>query len=255
MTMHIGPKVDPSYRVACSTFLQRNLLRFADTAKQVDRPVQNEIEWSRDARAKIPLPPVLEVVAPEGPKLGSPRGNLEPVMRNEEEIVRVFRHIIKGFFDRGVPTENVAEYFWWERRYVQKRVASAFEFDYRVFVLFDLFLQGSDGTNVGLTVHSVSNRVRSGESIGYVSLTLSTVATCGLRNPTRRRKGLVEESRLDDGGTRQSQALRANRVVSGMHDLVPSSALHPSKFLYSRDMMSPYYHLRVRSPRPEPCPG
>ena len=118
--MHIGPKVDPSYRVACSTFLQRNLLRFADTAEHVDQPVQNEIEWSRDARAKIPFLSVLEVVAPEGPKPGSPRGDLEPVMTNEEEIARVFRHVIKGFLGRDVPTENVAEYLGWERRYVQE---------------------------------------------------------------------------------------------------------------------------------------
>ena len=68
-------------------------------------------------------------------------------------------------------------------------------------MLFDLFLQGSDGTNVGLTVHSVSDRVRSKKK---VSVHIPYVATCGLGNLTRSRKELVEKSRLGDGGTRRS---------------------------------------------------
>lgn len=46
--------MDPSCGIACGTFLERSLLGFADFAKRVRDPVQNQIERDRDTRAETP---------------------------------------------------------------------------------------------------------------------------------------------------------------------------------------------------------
>ena len=54
------------------------------------------------------------------------------------------------------------------------------------------------------------------------SLTLRTVAACGLGNPTGRQRELAEESRPDGGGTRESR-VSADRLVS-LSELRPPSS-------------------------------
>ena len=48
--------------------------------------VQDQVEWNSPGTT-APSGPVLQGVAPETPNLRSPRGDLEPVMANEEEVV------------------------------------------------------------------------------------------------------------------------------------------------------------------------
>ena len=48
--------------------------------------VQDQVEWS-SPRTMGPSSPILRSTSPETPKVRSPRGDLEPVMANEEEVV------------------------------------------------------------------------------------------------------------------------------------------------------------------------
>jgi len=105
--------------------------------------------------------PMVQSVSPETPKFWGSRSDLEPVVTNEEEIIRA---LLKPF---GEPTihmahlpdkpisEYVPQYFG---RYaggdVQQRVSGAFELDYVPFALFNLFLQDSYRVDVGLATHT-----------------------------------------------------------------------------------------------------
>ena len=77
-------------------------------------------------------------------------------MANEEEVVRSLVQSPEVTLEGDVPAENIAEYFGWELRNVQKRVPGAFEFDRGALVLRipDLLLQSTYGMNIGLAVHS-----------------------------------------------------------------------------------------------------
>ena len=98
--------------------------------------------------------PILYRVAPEAPKLRSTRRDLEPVMANEEEVVRVLRQPAKVSIRNNVPSEDVPKDLGWEEsRNVQQRVSGAFEMDYGLLVFFDLLIQRSYGIEVDLPVH------------------------------------------------------------------------------------------------------
>ena len=81
-------------------------------------------------------------------------------MANKQEVVRSFFQLAKVVLEGDVPPEDIAEYFGWELVDVQQRVPSAFEFDYDLLMLLDLFLQSVDGFDVDLCTGTVSDRVR-----------------------------------------------------------------------------------------------
>ena len=104
-----------------------------------------------------PMCPVLYRVAPGAPKLRCTRGDLEPVGANEDEVVRALRRPAKVSIWNDVPTENFPEYLWREEsRYVQQRVALAFESDYGPLMFFNLPFQRSYGIEVDFSVHCYS---------------------------------------------------------------------------------------------------
>jgi hypothetical protein len=53
-------------------------------------PVQHEIDGSGSGTF-VPSRPLFQRVAPETPKLWSVRGDLEPMVTNEEEIISTLR--------------------------------------------------------------------------------------------------------------------------------------------------------------------
>jgi hypothetical protein len=123
--------------------------------------IQYQVEWS-GPRTAIPSRPVLEGVAPETPKLWGARGDLGPVMANEEEVMGSLLQPAKFTLEGDIPTENIAKYFGWELGNVQQRVPSAFELDQGPLMLSDLFIQNQYGFDVDLAATlPVSNWIRS----------------------------------------------------------------------------------------------
>jgi len=100
---------------------------------------QYQVEGSGSGM-RIPPRPVLEVVTPEAPKLRSTRGDLEPVMANEQEVVGFFLQPVKVVLQGDVPTEYLAKDFGGELENVQQRVPSAFELDKDLLVLSNLLV-------------------------------------------------------------------------------------------------------------------
>ena len=98
----------------------------------------------------MPFRPILQIVAPATPNLGGTRGDLEPMMADEEEVIGSLLDPVEDSLGGDDPTENIPEYFGRKRGYVQQRVPSAFELDYSPLVLCDLLLQSPYGPDVDL---------------------------------------------------------------------------------------------------------
>jgi len=74
------------------------------------------------------------------------RGNLVPVVANEEEVVRALQQPAKVSIRNDVLMENVSKYLGWEESlHVQQRVSDAFKLDYGPLVFLDLLVQFPDG--------------------------------------------------------------------------------------------------------------
>ena len=116
--------------------------------------VQNQVE-RRGPRTIMPPRPILRVVSPEAPNLWGAQGDLGPVVANEEEVVRFFLQPVKVTLEGDVPTEDTAEYFGWEFRNVQQRVANAFEPGEGDLVLSYLLLHGQYGFGIDLALQPV----------------------------------------------------------------------------------------------------
>ena len=101
---------------------------------------QDQVERS-GPRTMMPPRPVFEGVTPETPKLWGTRGDLEPMMTNEEKVVRFFLQPVKIIPEGDIPKENLAKHFGWELENVQQRVSSAFEICDDRLMLSDLFVQ------------------------------------------------------------------------------------------------------------------
>jgi len=108
----------------------------------------------------MPVCPIPYRIAPKVPKLRGTRGNLKPVVANEEEVIRALRQPAEVSTRNGVPTENASQYLGWEEsRHVQQRVPGAFELDYDPLVslvFFDLLFQREYGIEVDLPIHCCS---------------------------------------------------------------------------------------------------
>jgi hypothetical protein len=109
--------------------------------------------------------PILNRISPETPKPRGGRGDLEPMVADEEEVVRGLRQPAKVSIRNDVPSENGSKYLGREEsRHVQQGVSSAFEFDDGPLVFLNLLFQRPDGIEVDLPVHRCSgNRVRVGK--------------------------------------------------------------------------------------------
>ena len=136
-----------SYGVPRGTILECILQGFVEIVPFEPRSVlseppsvEYEIEWGRLV-SKVSLRPILQVITPETSNLWGARGDLEPVMANQEEVVRSLLQPFKGCLAGDTPTENFPEYFGWKSGHVQKRVPSAFEFNDCHLVPLDLLLQ------------------------------------------------------------------------------------------------------------------
>ena len=99
--------------------------------------------------------PVFEGVAPETPKLWIARGDFEPVMKNEQEVVRSRLQPAEITFEDDVPTENISKYFGGKLENVQQRVPSAFELGQVPFLLSDPLVQSPGGIDVNLATKPV----------------------------------------------------------------------------------------------------
>ena len=93
----------------------------------ISRLIQYQVERSSSG-TRIPSP-VLEGVAAKTPKFWSTRGDLKPVVTNEQEVVGSFLQPAKVTLGDDIPTENFAKDFGWELGNVQQRVSRTFEFD------------------------------------------------------------------------------------------------------------------------------
>ena len=79
--------------------------------------LEHQVEWS-GPRAMAESSPILRGVTPETPNFRSPRGDLEPMMANEEEVVRSLIQLVKAALEGDVPMKNIAEDFRWELGHV-----------------------------------------------------------------------------------------------------------------------------------------
>ena len=142
--------MNPSYGVPRGTILECISQAFVETVPSEPRSVEAalskspsaeyEIEWGR-LMLKVPSCPIFQVITPETPNLWGARGDLEPVMAHQEEVVRSLLQPSKICLAGDIPTENFPEYFGRKSGHVQKRVPSAFEFDDCHLVPPDLLLQ------------------------------------------------------------------------------------------------------------------
>ena len=107
---------------------------------------------------KVSFRPISQVIAPKTPQLWGARGDLEPVVADEQEIVRSLFRSSEICLEGGVPAEDVPEYFRWKSGHVQQRVTSTFEFDDCRLVLLDLLLQRSYRFDVGFAAWTGSVR-------------------------------------------------------------------------------------------------
>lgn len=95
------------------------------------------------------FPPFHQGVSPETPKLRSARSDLEPMVANEEEVVRVRMEAIEvrigryphaPALDEDVGKDAFKDFGRHAHGYVQQRIPGAFELDYVTLALFYLFL-------------------------------------------------------------------------------------------------------------------
>ena len=118
--------MDPPYAISSSAILECALEGVVEGSFCGTYPVKHQIErnnWT----TTMSLLPILQIVAPTAPKLGSARGDLVPMVTYEKEVVRSLLQTAKGRLEDDIPMENVPRYFGWERGYVQQRVSNAFE--------------------------------------------------------------------------------------------------------------------------------
>ena len=109
----------------------------------------------------VPFLPVLQSVAAVGPKLRSVGCDLEPMMANEEEVVRTLGKPIE--MQLGVriwawpnedPGKDISKDFWRDTGDVQQRVSSAFELDDVSVAVLYLPLQDSYRLCIDLQAHA-----------------------------------------------------------------------------------------------------
>ena len=102
-----------SYKIACSTFPERVPQVFIENSILVVPPVQDEVE-SRGSRTEVPFFPVFQTVTPGIPQFWGVKCDLEPVVTNEEEVVRALWYLGKvGVTDpRDAEIKDVPEDFW-----------------------------------------------------------------------------------------------------------------------------------------------
>jgi hypothetical protein len=60
--------------------------------------------------ASVPTCPIFNRIASEAPKLRGARGDLKPMVADEEEVVRSRRQPVKVSTRNDVPTENTPKY-------------------------------------------------------------------------------------------------------------------------------------------------
>jgi len=84
-----------------------------------------------------------------------PRGDLESVMANKQEVIRSLLQPIKVSLNGDVPTENIPEDFGQESGHVQQRVSSAFELYDGCLLLLDLLPQTLYGFDIDLAAQPV----------------------------------------------------------------------------------------------------
>jgi hypothetical protein len=104
--------------------------------------------------------PILESTPPETPNFWSARGHLEPVMANEQEVVRSFLQLVEVAREHDIPLKDVAEHFGRELVNVQQRVPSAFEVAQGFLVFLDLLVQSADPVDVSFAVQPAPSFVR-----------------------------------------------------------------------------------------------
>ena len=116
----VALKVNTPYGIVRSVVLESHPLGFADRIGHATECfVQHQIEWSANPGTKTPPLLVFQVVAPKSPKLQGAQSHLEPVVANEEEVIRSFLQPAERFLERDIPTENVPEYLGWECVHIQ----------------------------------------------------------------------------------------------------------------------------------------
>ena len=90
----------------------------------------------------------------KAPKLRSTRGNLVPVMANEEEVVQAAHQLAEVPMRNHVATEKFVQYLGREAgRHIRQRVLSTLELDCDPLVVLYLLFQGPDGIEVYFPAH------------------------------------------------------------------------------------------------------
>jgi len=118
--------------------------------------IQDQVEGSSSGTGMTSLP-IPQRVPPEAPEFWGERCNLEPVVTNEEEVVRALLQLLDVPRARRMASPNEApneytpeDFGGYVCGYVQQRIPGAFELDYVSSALFDLSLQGAYRVDVVL---------------------------------------------------------------------------------------------------------
>jgi hypothetical protein len=105
--------------------------------------VQHKIDW-RGSRTGVLSLPVFQTVTPETPELRGATGDFEPVVTDEEEVVRALSYsgkVVATEVWHDVQMEDVPEDFRRYARDVQRGVSRPFESDKLRRYFFDPFIQ------------------------------------------------------------------------------------------------------------------
>ena len=141
--------MDLSYGALHNTTSDRLLEGLIEGARGTIKSAKHQVEWGGCGTAIVFLP-VLERVSPETPKFRSVGCDLEPVVANEEEIVRALPKALEV----RRPNEDSGEYVTKDfgrhaGGYVQQRVSVTLELDHVPVALFDPLLQGPIAPPIG----------------------------------------------------------------------------------------------------------
>ena len=81
--------MDLPYGVTCRPVPEHVSQNFVERPISVMEFIQYKVDWGRDSRKKVPPPPVFQIIAPEAPQFWGVARDSEPVVANEEDVVRI----------------------------------------------------------------------------------------------------------------------------------------------------------------------
>ena len=143
-------------------------------------PVQDEVDGGSSGTF-VSSQPLFQGVSPVAPEFRHVRGDLKPMVTDEEEVVGAFSEPTKWretTLRSDVPTKDGSKDFGGcDDGYVQQRVSSPLELGYIPSAFFDSLLQIADAVYVDFVAHTVQHRSASAATGRLVMASLTSKTT------------------------------------------------------------------------------